>query len=70
MMMCGGPLNGLRQNTVCLVQVWQNAVAWTQRHSTKANAGPKKGNHDGRQRTAYPRYYRQRVPESRILPSL
>ena len=69
MKMCGVPSNALRPNTVCHVQVWQSAVGLTQQRLTKANAGPKKGNHDGRPPTVFPRFCRPQGQKSKILLS-
>lgn len=57
-------------NTVCRVLDWQSAVDWTQPHLIAASVGPAKDSHAGRQQTAFPKFYRQRVQTSAILPSL
>lgn len=57
-------------NTACLVPDWPDAAALIQPHLTAANAGLAKGNHAGHQPTVFPRYCRQRVQISPILPSL
>ena len=55
---------------VCPVLGWQNAVALTRQHLTKANAGPKKGNQDGRQQTVFQRFCHQLGQKSKILLNL
>lgn len=55
---------------VCRVLAWQNAVAWIQQHLIAANAGPKKGNRAGHQRTVFQKFWHQLAPKFKILPSL
>lgn len=69
MKMFGGQLNALQQNTVCRVQVWQNAAGWIPPLLIAAKDGPKKANHGGRPRTVFQKFCHQPVPVSKILPS-
>ena len=70
MKMYGAQSKNSQWNITCLVLGWRNAVAWTQQHSTAVNAGPKKGNRDGRQQTVFQKYWRQRGRHSKILQNL
>ena len=66
----GVPSSALQQNTACPVRGWQSAVAWIQQHLTKANAGPRKGNHDGHQQTVFRKFCRPQAQRFKILPNL
>lgn len=66
----GVPSNVSQQNMVCLVPVWPDAAVWTQQHLTKANAGPKKGNPDGRPPTVFQRFCRPQAQKYKILLNL
>ena len=50
----------------CLVQDWQNAAAWTQRHSIKANGFQNMNNRGGHLHSAYQKYCLRPGPVPKI----